>query len=71
LITTGEICVRSSSVFFGYWGLKAETEYTFRNGWHHTGDIGHFDEQGYLWYVNRKAQKDLIKTGGENVYPPK
>jgi acyl-CoA synthetase (AMP-forming)/AMP-acid ligase II len=66
---TGEICVRSPSVFLGYWGLEAETAYTFRNGWHHTGDMGRFDAQGYLWYVKRKEEKELIKPGGENVYP--
>jgi long-chain acyl-CoA synthetase len=65
----GEICVRSPSVFLGYWGRDADTDHTFRNGWHHTGDIGKFDEDGYLWYVKRKAQKELIKPGGENVYP--
>ncbi len=65
----GEICVKSPTVFLGYWGRADETAYTFRNGWHHTGDIGRFDEQGYLWYVKRKAQKELIKPGGENVYP--
>jgi len=67
--TPGEICVRSPMVFLGYWGLEEDTAYTFRNGWHHTGDIGRFDEEGYLWYVKRKAQKELIKPGGENVYP--
>ncbi|MFH1349650.1 MAG: AMP-binding protein [Pseudomonadota bacterium] len=65
----GEICVRSPTVFLGYWGLEEETAYTFRNGWHHTGDIGRFDGEGYLWYVKRKAEKELIKPGGENVYP--
>lgn len=65
----GEICVRGPSVFLGYWNLEAETAYTLRNGWHHTGDIGRFDEDGYLWYVKRKAEKELIKPGGENVYP--
>ncbi len=65
----GEICVRSPAVFLGYWGLEEETEQTFLNGWHHTGDEGRFDENGYLWYVGRKAQKELIKPGGENVYP--
>ena len=65
----GEICVKSPTVFLGYWGLDEETKLTFRNGWHHTGDIGRFDEDGYLWYVKRKAQKELIKPGGENVYP--
>ena len=67
--TPGEICVRSPGVFLGYWGREEDTAYTFRNGWHHTGDIGRFDEDGYLWYVKRKAQKELIKPGGENVYP--
>ncbi|WP_163778915.1 AMP-binding enzyme, partial [Proteus mirabilis] len=41
----------------------------FRNGWHHTGDIGYFDADGYLWYAGRAPEKELIKTGGENVYP--
>jgi len=67
--SAGEICVRSPAVFLGYWNLDEKTTYTFRNGWHHTGDIGRFDEQGFLWYVKRKAEKELIKTGGENVYP--
>ncbi|MBW2061059.1 MAG: AMP-binding protein [Deltaproteobacteria bacterium] len=67
--TPGEICVRSPAVFLGYWGCDEDNAYTFRNGWHHTGDIGRFDEEGYLWYVKRKAQKELIKPGGENVYP--
>lgn len=65
----GEILVRGPLVFQGYWGLKEDTEYTFREGWHHTGDIGRLDEEGYLWYVKRKAEKELIKPGGENVYP--
>ena len=67
--TPGEICVRSPVVFKGYWGLEEDTAYTFRNGWHHTGDVGRFDKDGYLWYVKRKADKELIKPGGENVYP--
>jgi len=67
--TPGEICVRSPVVFLGYWGRDQDTAYTFRNNWHHTGDIGRFDEDGYLWYVKRKAEKELIKPGGENVYP--
>ncbi|MBW2054056.1 MAG: AMP-binding protein, partial [Deltaproteobacteria bacterium] len=54
--TPGEICVRSPVVFLGYWGRDEDNAFTFRNGWHHTGDVGRFDEQGYLWYVKRKAQ---------------
>jgi long-chain acyl-CoA synthetase len=61
--------VRGPSVFLGYWNREADTAYTFRNNWHHTGDIAKFDEDGYLWYVKRKAEKELIKPGGENVYP--
>ena len=67
--TPGEICVRSPVVFLGYWEKDEDNAYTFRNGWHHTGDVGRFDEEGFLWYVKRKAQKELIKPGGENVYP--
>ncbi|RJQ65651.1 MAG: long-chain fatty acid--CoA ligase [Desulfobacteraceae bacterium] len=65
----GEIAIRGPMVFKGYWGLDAENAHTFRNGWHHTGDMGRFDADGYLWYVARKAEKELIKPGGENVYP--
>jgi long-chain acyl-CoA synthetase len=56
-------------VFRGYWNLPDDNAYTFRNGWHHTGDLGRLDEDGYLWYAGRKAEKELIKPGGENVYP--
>ena len=42
---------------------------TIKNGWHHTGDVGYFDEKGYLWFQGRKPEKELIKPGGENVYP--
>ncbi|MBN9003903.1 MAG: AMP-binding protein [Rhizobiales bacterium] len=65
----GEIVMRGPAVFKGYWNLQADTAITFRNGWHHTGDMGHFDADGYLWYGGRMPEKELIKTGGENVYP--
>ena len=65
----GEIVVRGPMVFKGYWNLPEETEYALREGWHHTGDRGRFDEDGFLWYAGRKAEKELIKPGGENVYP--
>ena len=65
----GEIAVKGPMVFKGYWNLPEDTEYTFRGGWHHTGDLGRFDEDGFLWYEGRKAEKELIKPGGENVYP--
>jgi len=65
----GEIVVKGPMVFKGYWNLPKENEYTFREGWHHTGDQGRFDEDGFLWYAGRTAEKELIKPGGENVYP--
>jgi acyl-CoA synthetase (AMP-forming)/AMP-acid ligase II len=67
--TPGEIVVRGPLVFQGYFGQPDVTAYTFRNGWHHTGDVGRFDADGYLHYVKRKPEKELIKPGGENVYP--
>jgi len=65
----GEIVVRGPVVFNGYWNLEEDNAYTFRDGWHHTGDMGRFDEDGYLFYTGRKPEKELIKPGGENVYP--
>jgi len=65
----GEITMRGPMVFKGYWNLPEDTAYTLREGWHHTGDMGRFDEEGFLWYAGRKAEKELIKPGGENVYP--
>ncbi|OGL17775.1 MAG: AMP-dependent synthetase [Candidatus Rokubacteria bacterium RIFCSPLOWO2_12_FULL_71_19] len=66
---TGEIVVRGPMVFTGYWNCAADNALTFRNGWHHTGDLGRFDETGCLWYAGRSPAKELIKPGGENVYP--
>lgn len=65
----GEIVIRGPLVFQGYWNETEITRQTLRGGWHHTGDIGRIDEQGYLWFIKRKAEKELIKSGGENVYP--
>lgn len=65
----GEIVVKGPMVFKGYWNLPDDNEYTFREGWHHTGDLGRFDEEGFMFYAGRKAEKELIKPGGENVYP--
>ncbi|MBX3601265.1 MAG: AMP-binding protein [Rubrivivax sp.] len=65
----GEIVVRGPMVFNGYWNCDADNAFTFRGGWHHTGDMGRFDADGYLWYVGRSPAKELIKPGGENVYP--
>jgi long-chain acyl-CoA synthetase len=65
----GEIVAKSPQVFKGYWNWEEETAFTFREGWHHTGDLGRLDEEGFLFFVGRKQEKELIKTGGENVYP--
>jgi acyl-CoA synthetase (AMP-forming)/AMP-acid ligase II len=65
----GEITLKGPMVFKGYWHLDTDNAHTFRNGRHHTGDLGRFDEDGYLWYAGRKPEKELIKPGGENVYP--
>jgi acyl-CoA synthetase (AMP-forming)/AMP-acid ligase II len=67
--TPGEILVRGPVVFQGYFDQPDVTTQTFRGGWHHTGDVGRFDADGYLYYVQRKPEKALIKPGGENVYP--
>jgi long-chain acyl-CoA synthetase len=65
----GEIVVRGPLVFSGYWRDPDATDFASRQGWHHTGDIGKFDAEGYLYYVGRRPEKELIKSGGENVYP--
>jgi long-chain acyl-CoA synthetase len=62
----GEICVRSPGVMAGYWHASALAS-VLAGGWLHTGDIGHLDDDGYLYVVDRK--KDLILRGGFNVYP--
>ncbi len=67
--SVGEIVVRGPLVFQGYWNAEELNTHTFRDGWHHTGDLGMFDEQGFLFFKGRKAEKELIKPGGENVFP--
>jgi len=62
----GEICVRGSLVMAGYYKNPEATAEASRFGWHHTGDIGHFDDEGFLHIVDRA--KDMIITGGFNVY---
>jgi acyl-CoA synthetase (AMP-forming)/AMP-acid ligase II len=64
----GEILVQSDSLFRGYWNDHPATLDTLRDGWCHTGDVGRFDERGLLYLVDRK--KDVIISGGENVYSP-
>lgn len=62
----GEIVVRSSLVMAGYYKNPEATAEVNRHGWHHTGDIGYLDSEGYLFIVDRA--KDMIITGGFNVY---
>ena len=64
----GEICVSGPNVTPGYWGLEMATREAFdHQGWFLTGDIGYLDDEGYLFICDRK--KDMIISGGENVYP--
>jgi fatty-acyl-CoA synthase len=63
----GEIVVRSPFVCRGYWNQPAENGSQVRNGWWLTGDLAWRDEDGYLWFAGRR--KDMLKTGGENVFP--
>ncbi|UCD56987.1 MAG: long-chain fatty acid--CoA ligase [Candidatus Hydrogenedentota bacterium] len=63
----GEIVIRGKNVMKGYYNKPEETAEALRNGWLHTGDMGKFDSDGYLYVVDRK--KDMIITGGYNIYP--
>ncbi|MFI1370264.1 AMP-binding protein [Streptomyces griseochromogenes] len=62
----GEICVRGPALMTGYYRRPAETAQALRGGWLHTGDLGERDNYGYIYFRDRS--KDMIKSGGENVY---
>ena len=64
--TVGEVIIRSGCVMLGYWNRPEETAAALRDGWLHTGDGGYIDHDGHLYIVDRL--KDMIVTGGENVY---
>ena len=64
----GEVITRGPNVMKGYWNRPEVNAEVLRGGWMHTGDLGAFDEEGFLYILDRK--KDMIKTGSENVYSP-
>lgn len=63
----GEICLKSGSIMKGYWNRSEATEEAIVDEWFHTGDAGFMDGDGYLYIHDRV--KDMIVSGGENVYP--
>jgi acyl-CoA synthetase (AMP-forming)/AMP-acid ligase II len=63
----GEIIVRGPGVMAGYWRNETATDAAIKNGWLHSGDVGTRDADGYVTIVDRL--KDVIITGGSNVYP--
>lgn len=64
--TVGELIGCGPKVMKGYWNMPEETARALRNGWLHTEDLVRKDEDGYIYYVDRK--KDMIISGGENIY---
>jgi long-chain acyl-CoA synthetase len=63
----GELTVRGPQVMKGYWKRDDETKHVLRDGWLYTGDLARMDADGFFYIADRK--KDMIKSGGENVYP--
>lgn len=63
----GEICCRGPLVMNGYWNRPDETAHRFRNGWHHTNDLGKREVDGSLTFIGPKTK--MIKSAAENIYP--
>lgn len=64
----GEICIRGPNIMKGYWNRPEATAKAIDSeGWFHSGDVGYFDDEGYLFICDRV--KDMVISGGENVYP--
>jgi acyl-CoA synthetase (AMP-forming)/AMP-acid ligase II len=64
---TGEICVSGPGVFAGYWDNPDANAKAFRDGWFRTGDLGHMDEEGFVFITGRAS--DMYISGGSNIYP--
>lgn len=64
---TGEICVCGPAVFAGYYNNPEANAKAFRDGWFRTGDLGHMDEEGFLYITGRAS--DMYISGGSNIYP--
>ena len=64
---TGEICVIGPAVFAGYYDNPEANAKAFRDGWFRTGDLGHMDEEGFLYITGRAS--DMYISGGSNIYP--
>jgi len=63
----GEIYIKGPSLFSGYYHDEEKTRQCMKDGWFTLGDMGRFDEEGYMYIVDRKA--DMVISGGENIYP--
>lgn len=63
----GEIIARGANIMLGYWREEQETSQTIRDGWLYTGDLGYYDEDGFIFLTSRK--KEIIKVGGNRVSP--
>ena len=64
---SGEILIQGPNVMLGYWNDPEASAEALREGWFHSGDMGHLDAEGYLYVDGRK--KEMIISGGENIYP--
>ena len=64
---TGEFWIKSAQTTIGYWNRPDDTAKAFEDGWYRTGDAGYVDPDGYVFVTDRV--KDMVVTGGENVYP--
>jgi len=64
---TGQLLIKGGNVMSGYWNAPEATAAVLVDGWFHTGDMGHQDDEGYL-YVDGRS-KEMIISGGENIYP--